>query len=153
MRRDDGRWGPVNRRYRVRRVLNYLNLATPLGLLISVVGGATRQSGPNGLVLAFGYRYRFPIAGAFTVGNVVLTKHDFLHDRLIRHEGRHATQWAWCVGLPMLPLYLLAMLASVLVCGHQASYNLFERLAGLDDGGYPHAPLRWRRRAGRDRFE
>ncbi len=47
----------------------------------------------------------------------------------------------------MLPLYLLAMLASVLVCGDQASYNPFERLADLDDGGYPRAPVRWRRPA------
>lgn len=142
----------MNRRYRFRRAANYVNLSTPLGLLISVVGGATRQGGPNGLVLAFGYRYRFPIAGAFTVGNVVLTRRDSLEDQLIRHEGRHATQWAWCAGLPMLPLYLVAMLMSVVICGHQASYNVFERLAGLDDGGYPRAPLWWRRRAGRDRL-
>ncbi|SDI79046.1 hypothetical protein [Nonomuraea jiangxiensis] len=135
----------MDRRFRFRRAANYLNLATPLGLLISVIGRATRQSGPNGLILAVGYRYRFPIAGAFTVGNVVLTKWDRLDERLLRHEGRHATQWAWCVGLPMLPLYLLAMLVSVALCGHQASYNLFERLADLDDGGYPRAPLRWRR--------
>ncbi|NRQ35825.1 hypothetical protein HII36_28915 [Nonomuraea sp. NN258] len=135
----------MDRRFRFRRAVNYVNLATPLGLLISVVGGATRRPGPKGLILAYGYRYRFPVAGAFTVGNVVLTRHDSLNDRLIEHECRHATQWAWCVGLPMLPLYLLAMLGSVVVCGHQASYNVFERLAGLDDGGYPHAPLRWRK--------
>ncbi|MDF2708609.1 MAG: hypothetical protein K0R62_4261 [Nonomuraea muscovyensis] len=136
----------MNSRYRFRKAANYLNLATPLGLLISMAGGATRRPGPDGLVLAYGYRYRFPAAGAFTVGNVVLTRADTLDERLIRHESRHATQWAWCAGLPMLPLYLLSMLVSVLLCGHQASYNVFERLAGLDDGGYPRAPLRWRRR-------
>ncbi|MBF8194184.1 hypothetical protein ITP53_52655 [Nonomuraea sp. K274] len=135
----------MDRRFRFRRAANYFNLATPLGLLLSIIGGTTRRSGPNGLILAFGYRYRFPVAGAFTVGNVVLTKWHSLDDRLILHEGRHATQWAWCVGLPMLPLYLLAMLVSVVVCGHQASYNVFERLAGLDDGGYRRAPLWWRR--------
>ncbi|MFC4012269.1 hypothetical protein ACFOY2_33895 [Nonomuraea purpurea] len=135
----------MNRRFRFRRAANYINLATPLGLLISVIGGATRQSGPNGLILAFGYRYRFPIAGAFTVGNVVLTKRDSLSERLILHEDRHATQWAWCAGLPMLPLYLLAMLVSVVVCGHQASCNVFERLANLEDGGYPRIPPWWRR--------
>ncbi|WP_113700276.1 hypothetical protein [Nonomuraea lactucae] len=136
----------MNGRYRFRKVANYLNLATPLGLLIAAVGGASREPGPDGLVLAYGYRYRFPVAGAFTVGNVVLTKANTLDERLIKHEARHATQWAWCVGLPMLPLYLLAMLVSVLLCGHQATYNVFERLAGLDDGGYPRAPLWWRRR-------
>ncbi|MEV4171588.1 hypothetical protein [Nonomuraea sp. NPDC049709] len=138
----------MDRRFWFRRAANYINLSTPLGLLIAIVGGATRQPGPNGLVLAFGYRYRFPVAGAFTVGNVVLTRRDSLNEQLIRHEGRHATQWAWCVGLPMLPLYLAAMLASVIVCGHQASYNVFERLAGLDDGGYPRQPVWWRRPRG-----
>jgi hypothetical protein len=132
-------------RYRFRKAANYVNLATPFGLLIAKVGGATCRPGPDGLVLAYGYRYRFPIAGAFTVGNVVLTRAHALDERLIRHEARHATQWAWCAGLPMLPLYLLAMLVSVLLCGHQASYNVFERLAGLDDGGYPRAPVWWRR--------
>ncbi|MFK4039475.1 hypothetical protein ACI2LC_27080 [Nonomuraea wenchangensis] len=138
----------MERRYRVRRAANYVNLATPFGLLISVAGGATRRPGPDGLILACGYRYRFPVAGAFTVGNVVLTRRESLDERLILHEGRHATQWAWCVGLPMLPLYLLAMLASVVVCGHQATYNVFERLADLEDGGYPRVPPRWRRRHG-----
>jgi hypothetical protein len=138
----------MDRRFRFRRTANYLNLATPLGLLISIIGGATRRPGPNGLILAFGYRYRFPIAGAFTVGNVVLTRWDSLSDRLLLHEERHATQWAWCVGLPMLPLYLLAMLVSIVLCGHQATYNIFERLADLEDGGYPRAPLWWRRGGG-----
>ncbi|MEV4471647.1 hypothetical protein [Nonomuraea sp. NPDC049504] len=138
----------MDRRFRFRRVANYVNLSTPLGLLIAVIGGATREPGPDGLILAFGYRCRFPVAGAFTVGNVVLTRRNALSERLILHEGRHATQWAWCVGLPMLPLYLASMLMSVMVCGHQASYNVFERLAGLDDGGYPRTAVWWRRRKG-----
>lgn len=135
----------MERRYRFRRIANLVNLSTPLGMLIAAVGGATRVAGPDGLVIAYGYRYRFPIAGAFTVGNVVVTKHHHLDDRLITHESRHATQWAWCVGLPMLPLYLVAMAASVLICGNQASYNPFERLANLEDGGYPRKYPWWRR--------
>lgn len=138
----------MRRRYRFRRAMNFLNLSTPLGLLISVVGGATRRPGPDGLILATGYRFGFPVAGAFTVGNVVLTRRDHLDEPLLRHEGRHATQWACCAGLPMLPLYLLAMLVSVAICGHQAACNPFERLANLEDGGYPRVPPRWRRRAG-----
>ncbi|MDA0634179.1 hypothetical protein OUY22_12200 [Nonomuraea sp. MCN248] len=137
----------MDRRYRFRRIVNFVNLTTPLGLLIAMVGGATRRSGPYGLVLAHGYRYRFPIAGAFTVGNVVITRRDHLDDTLIGHENRHATQWACCAGLPLLPLYLVAMLVSVVVCGDQASYNPFERLAGLDEGGYRRVPPRWRGRA------
>jgi hypothetical protein len=136
----------MDKRFRFRRVANSLNLATPLGLLISRIGGATRQPGPNGLILAFGYRYRFPAASAFTIGNVVLTRSNALNHRLVLHEDRHATQWAWCAGLPMVPLYLIAMLVSAIVCGDRASYNVFERLADLEDGGYPRAPLRWRAR-------
>ncbi|MFI6482681.1 hypothetical protein ACIBH1_32430 [Nonomuraea sp. NPDC050663] len=135
----------MKRRYRIRRVLNVVNLSTPLGLLIAKVGGASPMPGPHGLILAFGYRYGFPIAGAFTVGNVVVTKHSELSERLITHENRHASQWACCIGLPMLPLYLVAMAASVVICGDQASYNPFERLANLDDGGYERRVPRWRR--------
>jgi hypothetical protein len=57
--------------------------------------------------------------------------------QLLRHEARHATQYAWCVGPVMLPLYAVAALWSLLRCGDAASYNVFERLAGLADGGYP----------------
>ncbi|MEV0587433.1 hypothetical protein [Nonomuraea sp. NPDC050310] len=136
----------MQRRYRIRRVVNFVNLSTPLGLLIAAVGGARPTPGPDGLILAYGYRFRFPIAGAFTVGNVVLTRRTELDLRLIGHEARHASQWACCAGLPMLPLYLLAMAASMAVCGDQASYNPFERLAGLDEGGYERRQPWWRRR-------
>ncbi|WP_084957394.1 hypothetical protein [Thermoactinospora rubra] len=135
----------MKRRYRIRRVLNLVNLSTPLGLLIAAVGRARLAPGPDGLILAYGYRYRFPIAGAFTVGNVVVTRHSQLSERLIVHEGRHATQWAFCVGLPMLPLYVLAMAVSMAICGDQASYNPFERLANLDDGGYARRGPWWSR--------
>jgi hypothetical protein len=133
--------------HRVRQVVNYLNLSTPLGLLISVLGGARRTRGPQGLILAYGYRIGFPVAGAFTVGNVVLTKNDegYLEGRLLDHEARHATQYACCVGVVMLPLYLLAVVVSFVICGNQAAYNVFERLAGLEDGAYPRVPPRWRR--------
>ena len=33
-----------------------------------------------------------------------------------------------------------------LLCGDHASYNPFERLAGLEEGGYRRRPLRFRRR-------
>jgi hypothetical protein len=135
-------------RYRARQVFNYMNLSTPVGLLIAVIGRARVRRGEHGLLYAHGYRLRFPIAGAFTVGNVVLTAHEdgYLAGALLRHEARHATQYAFCVGLPMLPLYVLALVVSMAICGHPASWNLFERLADLDDGGYPRHPSRWRRR-------
>ncbi|GAA2804706.1 hypothetical protein GCM10020219_090470 [Nonomuraea dietziae] len=45
----------------------------------------------------------------------------------------------------MLPLYLVSLALSMLICGNQAAYNPFERLAGLEDGGYPRKSPWWRR--------
>src|SRR5690349_2450640 len=87
---------------RVRTVLNWLNLSTPLGLLIARIGGATITRRGRGTYLATGYRYGFPVASAFTVGSVIASKHDldFLEARpvLLRHEDRHCTQYAFVLG-------------------------------------------------------
>ncbi|MDF5754642.1 hypothetical protein [Spongiactinospora sp. TRM90649] len=133
---------------RVRQVINWINLSTLFGLFIAKLGRARLSHGPRGLIFAYGYRIPFPIANAFTLGNVVLTKNPegFLHGCLLDHENRHATQYAFCLGIVMLPLYVVALAVSYALCGHQGSWNIFERLAGLDDGGYPHTPVRWRRR-------
>lgn len=135
---------------RLRRLVNLLTLATPAGLLVARVGGATPRPGPAGLVLAPGYRLPIPPAPAFTIGNVILVRagrEDLLHrPAVLRHEARHASQYACCAGLPMVPAYLLAAGWSWLRCGDVATYNIFERLAGLADGGYrPAAPRRPRR--------
>ncbi|MEU0520007.1 hypothetical protein [Streptosporangium sp. NPDC006007] len=137
----------MQRSHRIRRTLNYLNLSTPLGLLVARLGRARTKPGPGGLILAYGYRVPFPPAGAFTVGNVVLTRWEegYLSGGLLRHEDRHASQYMFCAGLPMLPLYLVAMAVSVLVCGDQASWNLFERLANLEDGNYVRRSPWWLR--------
>jgi hypothetical protein len=125
---------------RLRQALNVVNLSTPAGLLVAVLGGARLERGPDGLVLARGYRLVVPPAPAFTVGNVVLLRLDddalARRPRLLVHEARHATQYAWCVGPLMLPLYGLAAAWSWLRCRDFASYNVFERRAGLADGGY-----------------
>lgn len=133
--------------HRLRRVINWVNLSTPTGLLIARIGGATTRKGEFGLVYAHGYRIPFPVAGAFTVGNVILTKHPdgYLRGRLLIHESKHASQYAACVGLPMLVLYVLSLAVSYAICGDYASWNVFERLANLEDGGYCRQPARWRR--------
>lgn len=130
-----------------------MNLSTPLGVAIALVGGARPRPGPYGLLLAEGYRLRFPVAGAFTVGNVVITAGGL--DRLVsedgqmlRHESRHAWQYAVCGGLPFLPLYALAAGWSLVSTGDPASDNPFERLAGLADGGYLRRPRRFVRMRG-----
>lgn len=130
----------------VRRVLNLANLSTPLGLLVAALGGAAPRAGPDGLILAVGYRLPVPPAPAFTVGNVVLLRRRELLDRphLLRHESRHATQYAWCLGPLLIPLYLAAAGWSWLRTGDFASRNVFERSAGLADGGYVERPTRRR---------
>ena len=56
--------------------------------------------------------------------------------RLLVHEERHSTQYAYCLGVAMVLLYVLASAWSLLRTGDPASRNIFERLAGLADGGY-----------------
>jgi hypothetical protein len=141
---------------RFRWYANFLNLATPFGLLVAKLGGARLRPGPDGLVLAEGYRLGFPLAGAFTVGNVIVTAKDFpsllrRHPDLLKHEGRHAWQWMLCLGLPFLPLYLVAMAWSWLRTGDRAAGNLFEQAAGLAAGGYQLVGSKPRRRAERAR--
>ena len=126
--------------WRVRRTANLFNGSTLLGLAVAYAGRAHVVPGPRGLLLAHGYRFGFPVAGAFTVGDVVLTRHPagwFDHrPRLLGHEERHSWQYAACLGLPMLPLYGLAAGYSWLRARDVGSHNAFERLAGLAEGGY-----------------
>jgi hypothetical protein len=136
---------------RIRTVVNWMNLSTLLGLLIARIGGTSRRTRGRGTFVCTGYRFRFPVAGAFTVGSVIITKHeaDWLKARplLLQHEDRHCTQYAMLLGpLLMLPLYGLAVGISYLLAGDHSSYNPFERLAGLDDGGYPPPSTRFSRR-------
>jgi len=56
---------------------------------------------------------------------------------LLGHEERHCSQYAWCLGLPFIPLYLAAAGWSVLRTGNPGTANIFERQAGLAAGGYP----------------
>ena len=131
--------------YRMRQIMNALNVSTLLGLGLAKASGAALTSGRDGLVLALGARGRFPDARAFTVGNVVILRTPSPSVELLRHESRHATQWACCVVL-FLPLYWLAALWSYARTGDHYSRNTFERRAGLTDGGYhEHAPRPLRR--------
>jgi hypothetical protein len=63
-------------------------------------------------------------------------------EALLAHEARHASQYAWCGGLVMLPLYFLAAGVSWGLTGDFGARNVFERRAGLADGGYTDKPLR-----------
>ncbi len=104
--------------------------------------------GPRGLTLATGYRAALPRGAAFTVGNVIILRDERLvrRDRLLVHEERHATQWAACLGVIGFPLlYAVASIWSWTATGDFHSRNVFERWAGLSDGGYRERPPRWGR--------
>jgi hypothetical protein len=155
--RTHGMMAAVTPEQRLRQVVNLINLSTPLGLLIARVAGTRLAHGPDGLLLAYGYRLALPSNSAFTVGNVVLLRggESVLEHRptLLAHEARHASQYAVCVGPMMWPLYALAAGWSWVRTGDPASRNVFERRAGLADGGYRERPLRRVfRRPGSSRF-
>lgn len=130
----------------VRLVGNVCNLTTPLGLVIAWTGRSRIRRGPRGLWLAEGYRIPFPVAGAFTIGNVITTPTTFaerLHalPYLLDHEERHTWQYLYCLGLPFFPVYAVMMGWSLVRTGDRAARNAFERWAGLADGGYEDRPV------------
>lgn len=117
-----------------------LNASTLLGWLLAKIARTEIAAGPRGLVVATGYRWRLPFAGAFAVGNVVLYRGQrqqaLANPVLLGHEEKHSTQYAWCLGLPFLLFYFIAAGWSQLRTGNPASRNFFERQAGLEAGGY-----------------
>ncbi len=125
---------------RVRQLANLANGTTLLGLALAATAGTAVSKGPRGLIIAAGYRWRVPYAGAFTLGNVVIcrTRAEEMtsNPALLGHEEKHCSQYACCLGLPFLPLYFLAAGWSQLRTGDPASANFFERQAGLAAGGY-----------------
>jgi hypothetical protein len=124
--------------------VNLVNGSTAAGLLVAAAGRARLARGPGGLLIAGGYRLPVPVAPAFTVGNVVLARcgPGGLAGPLLAHEARHATQYACCGGLPMIPAYLLAAAWSWALTADFGARNVFERRAGLADGGYSERPIR-----------
>lgn len=126
--------------HRARWVANWMNLTTPLGLGLALAGRARLRRGPEGLILADGYRPRLPRAGAFTVGNVVASADGVLdlerrRPGSLAHEAAHSSQYAMA-GVWFFPAYALASLWSACRTGSPALANPFERHAGLVQGGY-----------------
>ncbi|WP_238146663.1 hypothetical protein [Ornithinimicrobium murale] len=135
------------RSVRIRHALNWLNGSTLLGMGVATAGGADVRPGPRKLYVAEHYRWRFPTGGAFTVGDVVITRHDIdelcaKRPDLLEHEEAHSRQWMACLGLPFLPLYVASVGWSWLRTGDRASYSFFERRADLAKGGYRDVPPR-----------
>jgi hypothetical protein len=139
--------GPLTGAQWFRLIGNLVNLTTPAGLLVAAVGGARLRRGPRGLLIGEGYRLRFPVAGAFTIGNVITTPgswDDLLrrNPRLFEHEERHTWQYLYCLGLPFYLAYGACLAWSMLRTGDQAARNFFERQADLAAGGYRDVPVR-----------
>lgn len=131
-------------RHRARFAVNLANGSTLAGLGLGLAGRVRLARAPEGLLTGTGYRLPIPAVPAFTMGSVILTRRDSLPSdtALFRHEARHSTQYAWCGGLLMLPLYFGAAGVSWVLSGDVGAWNLFERRAGLADGGYADVPLR-----------
>ena len=139
--------GPLNRRQRLRQVGNWVNLTTPLGIGVAKLGHARVSRGPRGLLLAERYRLGLPVASAFTVGNVLVTRQTWeavlaRNPRLFEHEERHTWQYLYCGGLPFIGVYVVSTAWSLLRTGDRAARNVFERQAGLKIGGYLDVPVR-----------
>ena len=132
--------------YRVRLAVNLVNGSTLAGLLVAAAGRAQPARAADGLIVATGYRLPVPPGPAFCLGNVIVTRLDADGVRgagiLLEHEARHATQFACCGGVVMLPLYFVAAGVSWVLTGDFGSRNVFERRAGLAEGGYAERPLR-----------
>jgi hypothetical protein len=132
--------------YRARLAANLLNGSTLAGLLVAAAGRARLTRAQDGLLVAVAYRLPVPPAPAFCLGNVIVTRLDADGvggaGPLLAHEARHATQFACCGGVAMVPLYFLAAGVSWLLTGDFGSRNIFERRAGLAAGGYAERPLR-----------
>jgi hypothetical protein len=129
---------------RVRQAVNVANGSTLAGLGVAALGGARIARSVDGLFTGIGYRLPVPSAPTFCLGNVIVTRTDGIDPgaSLFRHEARHATQFAWCGGVVMIPLYLAAAGVSWVLTGDFGARNVFERRAGLADGGYTDRPLR-----------
>ena len=128
---------------RLRQWVNWINLATPLGLIGAAAGRCTIEAGPHGVLVARGYRWPVPPVKnrAITIGDVVLLGISDAQlanrPRLLDHEARHSEQWArWLGPFGFLPAYFLSCAWSWWFTGDPALRNHFECAAGLIDGGY-----------------
>lgn len=130
-----------------RTVLTAVNGTTLAGLAVAVLSGTKVRRAPGGILIAEGYRHKVPPATCFTVGSVILTRRSaewLLDERrtaLLAHESRHAGQYA-VFGPLFWPAYWACSGYSWTMTGCFGTRNVFERHAGLSDGGYARAPLR-----------
>jgi hypothetical protein len=128
-------------------VLTWVNGTTALGLALAAAARTPLRRGPGGVVIAAGYRWPVPRQNCFTLGGVIFSRRpaewllDVRRERLLAHETRHVGQYA-LLGPLFLPAYGLASAWSWLATGAYGCRNVFERHAGLAEGGYRDLPVR-----------
>jgi len=116
--------------------------ATALAVTWARAHGATVSVGPDLLVECAGMRPGSYARGGTTVGNAWL--HGGLGgEQRRRHEARHADQYALLGTTAFVALYAV----NALVTRNEPHRNVFERWAGLADGGYPTGRTRTASRA------
>ena len=118
-----------------RRAAHVLRFAVNLPITVpAVIWGLLHGGQPvlhPGLFIACGGMHGGYVKGGTTYGNVWLYG-DLASEPRLRHEAKHATQWALCTPVLFPVLYL----AAELVGRRDPRRNVFERWANLADGGY-----------------
>ena len=108
---------------------------TALAVTWALRHGGSCQIDGNLFIACTGMSDGFGSRGGMTVGNVFLTgdsRQDLAQNpALVRHENRHATQWATLGPLRFLIAYGISEVVGRGPCG-----NVFEQDAGLAAGGY-----------------
>src|ERR1700749_2637341 len=98
----------------LRAWINLANGSTLAGLGVATLGGARVARSADRLFVGTGYRLPVPPAPALFLGHVTVSGLDGLAPASARfqHEARHATQYACCGWVVMVPLYLVAAAVS-----------------------------------------
>ena len=87
-------------------------------------GGSCRWNGTRWMNVCTGMSRGYGPQRGFTMGSTYLGGRGKADDRLIRHEAKHANQWAWFGGGAVFPLV------------YAVSPRTWESQAGLSDGCY-----------------
>lgn len=101
---------------------------TLAALILARAGGAKGcKFRTGGMIICTGAK-RFYGGGGTAYGNVFLTPSKSVSRAVLRHETKHADQWA-AIGPGFGPLYLVTYAV-------QGPCNVWEGAAGYEDGGY-----------------
>ncbi len=119
----------VRETYQVARFsANSANGSTAVGLVLALIAGASCSWNGQELMILCTEAKRLRVKGGFTFGNVFITDKRRVGPDLLRHEAKHADQWA-LMGWSFAALYVGS---SALV----GECNVWEAMAGYADGGY-----------------